>query len=69
VGILGNALLEKELAKKIAGDSWTPEMDGPGAERVIVKIIRTKVSTPTLYGGQLDQRAAEFAQSQKPAAP
>jgi PPOX class probable F420-dependent enzyme len=59
---------EKDLAKKIAGDSWTPEMDGPGAERVIVKIIPTKVSTPTLYGGQLDQRAADFAQSQKPAA-
>src|ERR1700751_1109473 len=51
---------EKSLAKKIAGGSWTPEMDGPGAERVIIKIVPTRVSTPTLYGGQLDQRAAKF---------
>jgi hypothetical protein len=56
---------EKELAKKVAGRAggkgWTPEMDGPGAERVIIKIVPTQVSTPTLYGGQLDQRAAKFA--------
>jgi PPOX class probable F420-dependent enzyme len=58
---------DKMLAKKIAGGAWTPEMDGPGAERVIVKIVPTKVSTPTLYGGKLDQRAAEFAESQTPA--
>jgi PPOX class probable F420-dependent enzyme len=55
---------EKGLAKKIAGDAWTPEMDGPGAERVIIKIVPTKVSTPTLYAGQLDERAADYAQSQ-----
>jgi PPOX class probable F420-dependent enzyme len=60
---------EKSLAKKIAGGSWTPEMDGPGAERVIIKIVPTQVSTPTLYGGQLDQRAAKFAESQKSSAP
>jgi hypothetical protein len=60
---------EKSLAKKIAGGSWTPEMDGPDAERVIIKIVPTQVSTPTLYGGQLDQRAAKFAESQKSSAP
>ena len=60
---------ENTLAKKIAGDAWTPEMDGPGAERVIIKIVPTKVSTPTLYDGQLDRRAAELAESQRPAAP
>jgi PPOX class probable F420-dependent enzyme len=60
---------EKSLAKKIAGGGWTPEMDGPGAERVIIKIVPTKVSTPTLYGGQLDQRAAEFAESKTPDTP
>jgi PPOX class probable F420-dependent enzyme len=60
---------EKRLAQKIAGDAWTPEMDGPGAERVIIKIIPTQVSTPTLYGGQLDQRAAKYAESQQPSAP
>jgi PPOX class probable F420-dependent enzyme len=60
---------ENELPKKITGrmggKSWTPEMDGPGAERVIIKIVPTQVSAPTLYGGQLDQRAAKFAESQK----
>jgi PPOX class probable F420-dependent enzyme len=55
---------EKRLAQKIAGDAWTPEMDGPGAERVIIKIVPTRVSAPTLYGGQLDERAANFAESQ-----
>jgi PPOX class probable F420-dependent enzyme len=60
---------EKSLAKKIAGGSWTPEMDGLDAERVIIKIVPTQVSTPTLYGGQLDQRAAKFAESQKSSAP
>ena len=60
---------EKSLAKKIAGGSWTPEMDGTGAERVIIKIVPTQVSTPMLYGGQLDQRAAKFAESQKSSAP
>jgi PPOX class probable F420-dependent enzyme len=58
---------ESQLAKKVAGrmggEGWTPDMDGPGAERVIIKIVPTQVSTPTLYGGQLDQRAAEFAES------
>jgi PPOX class probable F420-dependent enzyme len=64
---------ENELPKKVAGrmggENWTPEMDGPGAERVSIKIVPTQVSTPTLYGGQLDQRAAEFAESQNPSVP
>ena len=64
---------ENELPKKVAGrmggKNWTPEMDGPGAERVIIKIVPTQVSTPTLYGGQLDQRAAKSAESQKPSVP
>jgi PPOX class probable F420-dependent enzyme len=60
--------LPKKVAGRIGGKSWTPEMDGPGAERVIIKIRPTQVSTPTLYGGQLDQRAAKFAESQEPPA-
>lgn len=64
---------ENELPNKVAGrmggNGWTPEMDGPGAERVIIKIVPTQVSTPTLYRGQLDQRAAKFAESQKPSVP
>ena len=60
---------ESRLAQKIAGDAWTPEMDGPGAQRVLIKIVPTRVSTPTLYGGLLDQRAANFAESQKTYAP
>ena len=53
----------------MGGKNWTPEMDGPAAERVIIKIFPIQVSTPTLYGGQLDERAAKFAESQKPSVP
>ena len=60
--------LPKKVAGRAGGKGWTPEMDGQGAERVIIKILPTQVSTPTLYGGQLDQRAAKFAESQKPPA-
>ncbi|OBA85487.1 hypothetical protein A5662_00130 [Mycobacteriaceae bacterium 1482268.1] len=64
---------ENELPKKVAGrmggEGWTPEMDGPGAERVIIKIVPAQVSTPTLYGGQLDHRAAKFAESQNSSKP
>ncbi|MBK6278392.1 MAG: hypothetical protein IPF57_09830 [Gammaproteobacteria bacterium] len=42
------------------------DLDEPGAERVIIKIIPTQVSTPTLYGGRLDRRAADVAQARKP---
>jgi hypothetical protein len=35
-----------------------PDLDEPTADRVIIKIIPTKVSTPTLYGGRHDERAA-----------
>jgi PPOX class probable F420-dependent enzyme len=59
---------DNTFTTKIAGDAWVPEMDGPGAERVVIKIVPTRVSTPTLYAGQLDQRAADFAESQKPGA-
>ncbi len=50
--------LPKTVTGRVVGNKWTPEMDGPTAERVIIKIVPTQVSTPTLYGGQLDQRAA-----------
>ena len=61
--------LPKKVAGRVGGKNWTPEMDGPAAERVIIKIFPIQVSTPTLYGGQLHERAAKFAESQKPSVP
>jgi hypothetical protein len=62
---------ERALSKKMVGRVSGEEMDldEPGAERVIIKIIPTQVSTPTLYGGRLDQPGAGFAESQKPPSP
>ncbi len=59
--------LSAKLFRRMSGNEM--DLDEPGAERVIIKIIPTRVSTPTLYGGRHDQRAAEFVQSQKPPPP
>lgn len=34
------------LAGRMGGENWTPEMDGPGAERVIIKIVPAPVDDP-----------------------
>ena len=49
-----NGTLNRQLFRQHNGKDW-PDLDEPGAERVIVKIIPTQVSTPTLYGGRLDR--------------
>ena len=56
---------ERALSKKMVGrmSGKEQDLDEPGAERVIIKIVPTHVSTPTLYGGRLDERAAASAQS------
>lgn len=47
----------KKMFRRHTGQEFA--LDEPGAERVIVKIVPTQVSTPTLYGGRLDQISAE----------
>ena len=46
--------LNRELFNRITGKDW-PNLDEPGAERVIVKIVPTQVSAPALYGGRFDR--------------
>jgi len=53
-----------DLFRRMSGKE--PNLDEPTAERVIIKIIPTQVSTPTLYGGRHDQRGAAFVESQEP---
>ncbi len=43
----------KAIYRKRTGKEF--DLDMPGAERVIVKVIPLRVSTPTLYGGRLDR--------------
>jgi PPOX class probable F420-dependent enzyme len=59
--------LSRKMLRRMSGKEL--DLDEPGAERVIIKIIPTQVSTPTLYVGRLDQRAAEIVESQKPPSP
>jgi hypothetical protein len=56
--------LSRKMFRRMSGKE--PDHDEPTAERVIIKIIPTQVSTPKLYGGRHDQRAAAFVESQKP---
>jgi PPOX class probable F420-dependent enzyme len=48
--------LSKKLVGRVSGEEV--DLDEADAERVIIKIVPTHVSTPTLYGGRLDERAA-----------
>ena len=48
--------LSRKMFRRMSGKE--PALDEPTADRVIIKIIPTKVSTPTLYGGRHDERAA-----------
>jgi PPOX class probable F420-dependent enzyme len=59
--------LSRKMTRRMSGKEL--DLDEPGAERVIITIIPTRVSTPALYGGRLDQRAAEVVESQKPLSP
>jgi PPOX class probable F420-dependent enzyme len=59
--------LSRKMTRRMSGKEL--DLDEPGAERVIITIIPTRVSTPTLYGGRLDERAAEIVESQKPLSP
>ena len=59
--------LSRKLLRRASGKEM--DLDEPGAERVIIKIIPAQVSTPTLYGGRLDQRAAATVESQEPPSP
>jgi PPOX class probable F420-dependent enzyme len=47
--------LNRKLFSRMSGKEWPQDLDDPGAERVIVKIIPTQVSAPTMYGGRLDR--------------
>jgi PPOX class probable F420-dependent enzyme len=49
--------LNRKLFRRMSGKEWPPDLDEPGAERVVIKIVPTQVSAPTIYGGRLDQRA------------
>jgi PPOX class probable F420-dependent enzyme len=51
--------LSRKLFRRMSGKEMPPELDGPEAERVIVKIVPIHVSAPTLYGGRLDRRTAD----------
>jgi PPOX class probable F420-dependent enzyme len=56
--------LSRKMFRRMSGNET--DHDEPPADRVIIKIIPTQVSTPTLYGGRHDQRAAAFVESQEP---
>jgi PPOX class probable F420-dependent enzyme len=45
--------LNRKLFRRMSGKDWPPDLDEPGAERVIIKIIPIRVSAPTMYGGRL----------------
>ena len=56
--------LNRKMFRRMTGKEF--DLDESGAERVIIKIIPTQVSTPALYGGRLDRRAADVARSATP---
>jgi PPOX class probable F420-dependent enzyme len=47
--------LNRKMFNRMTGKDW-PNLDEPGAERVIVKIVATQVSAPAIYGGRFDRR-------------
>ncbi len=49
--------LNRQIYRRHTGQEF--DLDAPDAERVIVKIIPSQVSAPTLYGGKLDRVAIE----------
>lgn len=63
VEVRGHATLEDDTDRSFfltqfregSGGGEPPEdMDPPGAERVVITVIPTKVSAPKLYGGRFD---------------
>lgn len=75
IEIRGHAMLrddpERTLSRKLVGRTTGKDvdLDGPEAERVIITIIPTSVSAPTLYGGSLDKRAAKSVERSGTALP
>lgn len=61
--------LSRKLFRRKTGTDMPGDLDEPGAERVIIKIIPTQVSAPTMYGGRLDQHAAKSVDSRTPPTP
>jgi PPOX class probable F420-dependent enzyme len=61
--------LSRKLFRRKTGTDMPGDLDEPGAERVIIKIIPTPVSAPTIYGGRLDQHAAKSVDCRKPPTP
>jgi PPOX class probable F420-dependent enzyme len=45
--------------KKLSGEEMPEDLDPPGAERVVLYLRPEQVSSPSLYGGRLDDMAAE----------
>lgn len=48
--------LNRKMYRRHTGKEF--DLDAPGAERVIVRIVSIHVSTPTLCGGRVDRRPA-----------
>lgn len=55
---------QRAMWKRFTGEDEF-NYDPPGAERVIVKIVPIRVSTPSLYGGQMTTYTPEYAQQQR----
>jgi PPOX class probable F420-dependent enzyme len=61
--------LNRKLFRRMTGTEMPADLDESGAERVIIKIVPTQVSAPTIYGGRVDYHAAKSVDSRKPHAP
>jgi PPOX class probable F420-dependent enzyme len=54
--------LSRKLFAQMSGTEMPPDLDPPGDERAIIKIVPLRVSAPDLYGGRLDRRAEQAEQ-------
>jgi PPOX class probable F420-dependent enzyme len=54
--------LSRKLFARMGGEEMPPDLDPPGDERAIIKIVPIRVSAPDLYGGRLDSRAEQAKQ-------
>jgi PPOX class probable F420-dependent enzyme len=54
--------LNRKLFARMSGEEMPADLDPPGDERVIIKIVPTRVSAPDLYSGRLDRRAEQAEQ-------
>jgi PPOX class probable F420-dependent enzyme len=58
--------LNRKLFRRTTGAEWPPDLDEPGAERVIVKIVPTQISAPSVYGGRFDRDATGLGEKAPP---